>query len=45
MQKTFSIKDDHSVSLENINMKLKSVSMNNCRQFVVEDNLQANLDN
>ena len=34
-----------SVSVENINMKLKSVSMNNHGQYVVEDNLQENLDN
>ena len=43
-EKTFSIKDgdtDDSVSIENIKMKLKSVSINS----VVEDNLQVNLDN
>ena len=42
-EKTFSIKDgdtDDSVSIENIKMKLKSVSINS----VVEDNLQVNLD-
>ena len=43
-EKTFSIKDgdtDDSVSIENIKMKLKSVSINS----VVENSLQVNLDN
>ena len=47
-EKTFSIKDgdtDDTVSIENIRMKSKSVSMNNHYQYVVEDNLQVNLDN
>ena len=47
-EKTFSIKDgdtNDSISIENIKMKLKSVSMNNRGQYVAEDNLLVNLDN
>ena len=47
-EKTFSIKDgdtDDTISIENIRMKSKSVSMNNHYQYGVEYNLQVNLDN
>ena len=46
-EKTFTIKDGDTDTIykENVLLKLNSVSVNSCSQYVVDETLEVNLDN